>query len=392
MLVVCCWSVGPARADEPSGKATPSLLGYTELRTNLPGGRQANVRTMRARVVRSDGTGARFLGEKLVDDPNAWTQFVGWSPDGATAIVARGWESPENARWEEEHKNFRFTREGWSLDCYLMNLRSGASNNVTGVDRVSFYNGGLFYWPNDPTKLGFTALIDGNSHPFRMDLDGRNKVDLTKGSSEFTYGFSSSRDGKRVAYHKSYQVYLADADGSHARRVETGKPFNFAPTWSPDGQWVLFVSGEHYNCHPYVVRADGSGLRQIANRAGYSGVTSFLDVPDFHGGSSDIPVWSTDGTQVFFTAQVGPSVELHAVKLDGKVVRLTTSAPGVTHYHPQPSPDGRWLAYGSRRNGVRQIFVMNLSTHEEKQVTDLPAGHGAMWAYWQPILSANGTK
>jgi len=33
--------------------------------------------------------------------------------------------------------------------------------------------------PDDPTKLGFTALIDGVSHPFRMDLDGRNKIDLT---------------------------------------------------------------------------------------------------------------------------------------------------------------------------------------------------------------------
>src|SRR5256885_1529388 len=83
---------------------------------------------------------------------------------------------------------------------------------------------------HDPTNLAFPALIDGNSHPFRMYRDGRNKVDLTKASREFAYGFSSSRDGKRIAYHKNYQAYLADADGSNARRVETGKPFNFVPT------------------------------------------------------------------------------------------------------------------------------------------------------------------
>jgi hypothetical protein len=69
-----------------------------------------------------------------------------------------------------------------------------------------------------------------------MDRDGRNKVDLTKTSNEFAYGFSSSRDGKRIAYHKSYQVYLADADGSNAVHVKTGNPFNFVPTWSPDGK------------------------------------------------------------------------------------------------------------------------------------------------------------
>ena len=381
-----------AVADEPARKPPIPLLGFTELQTNLPGGRQANVRTMRARLVLADGTAARSIGEQLVDNSNAWTQFAGWSPDGKTAIVGRGWETPENAHWEEEHKTFRFDKDSWSLDSYLIDLAQGTATNVTGVDRVSFYNGGLFYWPNDPTKLGFTALIDGNSHPFRMDADGHNKVDLTKGSNEFTYGFSSSRDGKHIAYHKSYQVYVADADGSHARRVETGHPFNFAPSWSADGQWVLFVSGEHYNCHPYIVRADGSGLRKLADRAGYSGVTPFLDVADFHGGSSDIPVWSTDGKQVFFTAQVGPSVELFATTLEGMPVQLTTSPPNTTHYHPQPSPDGQSLAYGSKRDGIRQIFVRNLATHKEQRVTNLPAGHGAMWVHWQPILPAGTTK
>ena len=109
-----------------------------------------------------------------------------------------------------------------------MSLATGQAINVTAVERVSFYNGGLFFWPSDSTKLGFTALIDGNSHPFRMDRDGRNKVDLTKESKEFAYGFSSSRDGQRIAYHKDYQVFLAHADGSHAFHVETGQPFNFA--------------------------------------------------------------------------------------------------------------------------------------------------------------------
>ena len=207
-------------------------LGYTEFRTDLPGGRHANVRTMRAVVVKTDGTQRRVLAEELVREPNTWTQFAGWSPDGKIAVIGRGWESPENAKWEEENKQFRFTKDAWLLDSYLVDLDSGKATNVTAVDRISFYNSGVFFWPRDPTKLGFTALIDGNSHPFSMDRDGRNKVDLTTGSKDFTYGFSSSRDGKRIAYHKNYQVYLADADGSNARRVETGKPFNFVPTWS----------------------------------------------------------------------------------------------------------------------------------------------------------------
>ncbi|MEX0711654.1 MAG: neutral/alkaline non-lysosomal ceramidase N-terminal domain-containing protein [Pirellulales bacterium] len=362
------------------------LIGYSELRTDLPGGRHANVRTMRAVVVEADGSRRRLLADELASEPDAWTQFAGWSPDGGTAIVGRGWQSPHNAEWEEEHRTFRFTEEGWLSDSYLVDLAGGQATNVTAVERVSFYNGGLFFWPNDPAKLGFTALVEGNSHPFRMDRDGRNKIDLTRESKKFTYGFSSSPDGKRIAYHQDYQVFLADADGSNAVQVETGQPFNFAPAWSPDGQWVLFVCGEHYNCHPHLVRADGSGLKKLADRGGYRGVIEFLDVPDFHGGSSDIPAWAADGKSIFYTAQAGQSVELFQATLDGASRRLTKSAEGTLHYHPQPSPDGNWLLLGSKRRGVRQLFVMRLADCAEVQITDLQPGRAAMWPHWQPAV------
>lgn len=364
--------------------AADRLIGYTELQTNRPGGRHANVQTMRARVVRVDGTEERVLAEELANASDTWTQFAGWSPDGKTAVIARGWQSPENAEWEEKHREFRFTKEGWLLDAYLFDIASGNATNITAIERVSFYNGGLFFWPNDQSKLGFTALIDGNSHPFRMDRDGGNKRDLTTESREFTYGFSSSPDGRRIAYHKNYHVYLANADGSDACQVSTGHPFNFVPTWSPDGNWILFLSGEHYNCHPYVVKSDGTGLKKIADRGGYKGVIEFLDVPDFHGGSSDVPVWSPDGRSFFYTARVGSNVELFQASLDGAVEQLSKSPDGTLHYHPQPSHDGNWLVYGSKRNGVRQLFVMSLADRAERALTHLKIGHAAMWPHWQP--------
>jgi Tol biopolymer transport system component len=369
------------QADTPWPK---TLIGYTELHTNLPGGRHANIVTMRAAVVRADGTGRQLLAPSLTRQRYTWTQFAGWSPDGRVAILGRGWESAENGKWEEAHRTFRFTADGCLYDSYLLDLATSRAINVTAVERVSFHNSGLFYWPGDPSKLGFQALIEGNSHPFRMDKDGKNKRDLTKDSKEFAYGFSASPDGKRIAYHKSYQVYLAAADGTHARHIKTGQPFNFVPQWSPDGSRVLFLAGEHYNCHPYVVQADGTGLRKLASRGGYRGVVDFLDVPDFHGGSSDVPAWAPDGQSIFYTAQVGPSVELFQVTLQGKLTQLTRSPAGTLHYHPRPSPDGHYLAYGSRREGVRQLFVLRLTDRMERLLTPLKAGHAALWPHWQP--------
>jgi len=362
------------------------LIGYTEFRTNLPGGRQANVSTMRAVVVHLDGSGCRYLGEELTKEPNTSSQFAGWSPDGKTAVIGWGWKSPENAKWEEENKQFRHTEGFASYDNYLIDIATGKTTNVTAVDRVSNYNSALFFWPDDTTKLGFSALIDGISHPFKMDRDGHNKIDLTKDSKDFTYGFNTSADGKRIAYHKDYQVYLADADGSNAQHVNTGEKFNFGTQWSPDGKWVLFVCGErNTQCNPYLVRADGTGLKKLADRNGYNGAIEFLDVYDFHEGSSDVPVWSADGKSVFYTACAGSAVELFQVDLKGHTKQLTHSVEGTLHYHPKPSPDGKWLLYGSKREGVRQLFVMRLSDRHEQQITNLKVGYAAMWGGWQPV-------
>ena len=75
------------------------------MQVDLPGGRHVHVRTMRAEVVAADGSGSRLLAEDPA--PDTRTQFAGWSPDGKTAVITRGWYDPENARWEEEHRPFR---------------------------------------------------------------------------------------------------------------------------------------------------------------------------------------------------------------------------------------------------------------------------------------------
>jgi hypothetical protein len=69
---------------------TPSdaLIGYTEFRTDLPGGRHAKVKTRRAVVIKADGTGRRVLAEELTREAGYHTQLVGWSPDGKAACLS----------------------------------------------------------------------------------------------------------------------------------------------------------------------------------------------------------------------------------------------------------------------------------------------------------------
>ncbi len=360
------------------------LVGYTQLRTDLPGGRHANVRTMRAMVVKADGSGRRELAGELAQEPDTWTQFAGWSPDGKQAIIYRCWNDPENGRWEEEHKTFRMDAGKWALDSCLLDLKSGSVTNLTAVERVSHYNAGLFFLPTG-RGLAFTPLINGVSRPYMMDLNGRNKRDVSGKAEGFSYGYSVSPDEKLISYHEDYQIVIANADGSGKKRIETGNPFNFGPSWSPDGQWLMFVSGVRGQSNPYLVRRDGTGLRKLADLNGYQGWILVLDVPDFHEGSSDTPIWSTDGKSVFYTARVANNVELFQATVDGKTEQLTKSPDGTLHYHPKVSPDGQWVAYGSKRDGVRQLYIMRLSDHLERRITDLKPGHAAVWPWWQPM-------
>ena len=149
--------------------------------------------------------------------------------------------------------------------------------------------------------------------------------------------------------------------------------------------WLLFVSGVHEHWNPHIVRRDGTDLRKIADLGGYQGWVGFLDVPDFHNGSSDIPVWSADGESVFYTAAVADNVELFRVTLDGTVTPLSNSRPGTLHYHIKPSADGKSLLYGSKRDHVRNLYIMNLADQSETQLTNLKAGRAAMWPHWQTL-------
>ena len=105
-----------------------------------------------------------------------------------------------------------------------------------------------------------------------------------------------------------------------------------------------------------------------------------------HSASSDVPVWSTEGRQVFYTAKFEDSIELMRVDLDGKVTQLTKSKPGTRHYHPAVSPDGKWILFGSDRSGIMQLYIANTDGSEARPITNVPAGYCAMHGFWQPVI------
>ena len=118
------------------------------------------------------------------------------------------------------------------------------------MDWVSHYNSASF--TPDGRHLIMTLLMESVSQPFPMAIDSTQKRNLSSKEQVFAYAFNASQDGAWICYHEDYQIYVDHKKSGQKRHLDTENPFNFGPSWSANGTELLFVSGEHYNCHPTI--------------------------------------------------------------------------------------------------------------------------------------------
>ncbi len=84
---------------------------------------------------------------------------------------------------------------------------------------------------------------------------------------------------------QTYRLFVADADGANQQRVlETRFPL-MSPSWSPDGQYLAYVSFETKHSAIYVQQVRSGERRQVSARAGVNGA----------------PEWSPDGKKLALT-------------------------------------------------------------------------------------------
>ena len=170
--------------------------------------------------------------------------------------------------------------------------------------------------PSVAGTLVFDKVVDSgipNNDIYLVRSDGSGLTRLTDGPG-VEEDPSWSPDGQRIVYdeYETGTLWVMNADGSG--KVWLGR--GFAPHWSPDGARIVDSRGDGIS----VVNADGSGQRRVATQ-----------------GPADSPSWGPNGTIVFVR-----DGDLYTVKLDGsRLVRLTRNA-GLRQCHV--SPDGKSIA------------------------------------------------
>ncbi|CAN5360456.1 hypothetical protein BH18GEM1_BH18GEM1_03380 [soil metagenome] len=185
-------------------------------------------------------------------------------------------------------------------------------------------------------------------------------------------GMAFSPDGRFLAFSSK----VGERDALYIMRVEDEEivaSHRFAlegietPSWSPDGQKLVFTGQKGGTSDLYVVGRDGAGLRQLT---------------DDRYAQRD-PVWSPDGSRIAFTTEFGPGTDFDLLAYGEYQIGIHDLATGGTTFLPDPGgkninpqwgPDGRSIAFLSDRTGITNIFLHDFERNATYQLTDLLTG------------------
>lgn len=140
---------------------------------------------------------------------------------------------------------------------------------------------------------------------------------------------------------RNFDIWLLDASRGIPTRFTFDQALEGAPTWSPDGQRMVFFSVREGRDTIFEKSASGAGEERVV-------------APD--GG---FPLsWSPDGRFLLYSRpDMKTGVDLWALPMTGDPKPFTVVQAAADQRGGEFSPDGRWLAYESNESGRLEVYV-----------------------------------
>ncbi len=159
--------------------------------------------------------------------------------------------------------------------------------------------------------------------------------------------------------NSSKDVYVCDVDEAfkvtNLRKVAAGDGVQLGeePTLSPDGSQIAYTTTTE---RLYAAGIDGKNPVQVVQVDGV-----YCHQPD----------WSPDGRWIAFSTDRDGDVEIYKVRPDGTELTRLTSSKGFDS-RPRWSPDGRWILFTSNRTGNYELFLMRGDGTDLRNLTRHP--------------------
>jgi len=214
--------------------------------------------------------------------------------------------------------------------------------------------GARYVWPLYPYNI-YKANPDGTDL-VRITTNPQYDAEPVVSPDGKQIVFGSQREG-------DFDIYIMNADGSNVRRLTDRVGYDGGPWFSPDGtkivwrawypetaaereQWKDCMAKNYILAFPlalWVMDADGSNKQMLLS----NGATNFA------------PSWHPDGNRIIFASNMddwredirefGHNFELYLINIDGKGLERITYNRTFDSF-PMFSPDGKKLVWASNRN------------------------------------------
>jgi Tol biopolymer transport system component len=252
-------------------------------------------------LIRADGTGLTRLtqgGEPSLSPDGQWVAFARWGDnegiyvirtDGTEEKRVFGIHQPRQPAWSPDGSRIAFS------------FQQGSKDTVSHDDKGKRYTFTKYFW-----RVGV------------VNIDGTGFGELPS-SSEQSFSPTWSPDSKNVIFAGEQGLILTSPNGLY-REVSHG-PWQQSPAWSPDGGRLVFAvkRGEHFDLllrtlgadlaaeQPSLTTNKGIDLQALTNQP------MFADKPV----NSVAPTWSPDGRSIAFLTDRDGSWQIYVMQGDG---------------------------------------------------------------------------
>jgi len=181
-------------------------------------------------------------------------------------------------------------------------------------------------------KIIFTSLRSGDLELYTMNIDGSDVKQIT---SDLGYdgGAFFSPDGSKIIWRASrptseedvkvykdllaeglvmptsMELYVANADGSDAKKITDLGKANWAPFFHPSGEKIIFASNHQtergYPFNLFMINLDGTGLTRITHDGTFDAFPVFSNNGKFLVFSSNRNNGGTRDTNLFVAEWIG---------------------------------------------------------------------------------------
>ncbi len=221
-------------------------------------------------------------------------------------------------------------------------------------------------WSDDGRHLFFASDRGGSMNLWRVRIDQasgevQGEPEAVTAPSAFAALPRVASSGKRILFasdNTRLNIYRAEFDPAREAFVGSPSPvtggskFALSPAPSPDGEWVVFREGRTQE-DLYMVRPDGTGLRRLTN--------------DIHKDRG--PSWTPDGERIVFYSNRPDRYEVWWIRPDGSGLEQLTATTGNATWWPRVMPDGSRMLFMADSN----VVLTDLSVpFEERKYESLP--------------------